>query len=90
MSLKSFDEFCAKVVNNDPVDNKDIFDERQSISRTQNTMRAMRLFIVLTCLNILITECGPRWCESIIAPTALFAAIAYTNSNLKRLQIFLS
>lgn len=77
MSLKSFDKFCEKMINSEPIDNKDIFDERQNVLRTQITVQAMRLFIVLSCFNILTIECGPQWCESYIASTALFAGIAY-------------
>lgn len=77
MSLKSFDKFCEKMINGEPVETKDIFDERQSVLRTRITMQAMKLFIVLTCLNIVITECGPQWCESMIAPTVLFYEISY-------------
>lgn len=77
MSLKSFDKFCEKMINGEPVETKDVFDERQSVLRTRITMQAMTLFIILTCLNIVINECGPRWCESIIAPTMLFYGISY-------------
>ena len=77
MSLKSFDDFCAKVINGDPVDTKDVFDKRQSVLRTRITMEAMRLFIILTCLNMVIMEAGPAWCESIVAPTGVFYMIAY-------------
>lgn len=77
MSLKSFDEFCEKMINGEPIDNKDIFDERQSVLRTQITVQAMKLFIVCACVNITIMECGWQWCESYIASTALFFEIAY-------------
>lgn len=77
MSLKSFDKFCEKMINGEPVDNKDIFDERQSVLRTQTTVQAMSIFIALACFNILIMEGGPQWCESYIASTALLVGIAY-------------
>lgn len=77
MSLKSFDKFCEKMITGEPVDNKDIFDERQSVLRTQITVQAMSIFIALACFNILIMEGGPQWCESYIASTALFAGISY-------------
>lgn len=34
MSLKSFDDFCAKIVNNDPIEQKEVYDERQNMIRT--------------------------------------------------------
>ena len=78
MSLKSFDEFCAKIVNNDPLEQqKEIFDERQRIIRTQITVEAFKVFTVCVCVNILIMEAGPQWCESYVAATALFLGIAY-------------
>lgn len=78
MSLKSFDEFCAKIVNNDPLEQqKEIFDERQQVIRTQITVEAFKVFTVCVCLNILIMEAGPQWCESYVATTALFLGISY-------------
>ena len=76
MSLKSFDEFCAKVINSEPVE-KEIFDERQKLVRTQITVEAFKIFTVTSCVNIVVMEAGPHWCESYVAPTALFLGIAY-------------
>ena len=78
MSLKSFDDFCAKIVNNDPtVPQKDIFDERQTIVRAQLTTRALWAFVIMSGINLLVMECGPQWCESWVLSTALFGAAAY-------------
>lgn len=77
MSLKSFDKFCEKMINNEPIDNKDIFDERQSVMRMQITLRAFQLFTAAACLNILIMECGGQWCESYVCSTALCLGAAY-------------
>lgn len=62
MSLKSFDDFCAKIVNNDPIEQKAIFDERQSIVRSQITIRALWAFVIMTSINLTIMECGLQWC----------------------------
>lgn len=77
MSLKSFDEFCAKMVNNDPVQQKEIFDERQKLVRSQLTIRALWAFVIVASINILVMECGPQWCESWVLSTAMIGAAAY-------------
>lgn len=91
MSLKSFDDFCAKIINNDPVQQKDIFDERQTLVRSQITIRALRLFIITSGINILIMECGPQWCESYVLSTAIFGAIAvlyWVSANARHGTLF--
>lgn len=60
MSLKSFDDFCAKIVNNDPIEQKEIFDERQLIVRSQITKRALWAFVIMSGINLIIMECGPQ------------------------------
>ena len=77
MSLKSFDDFCAKMINNEPVQNKAILDERQSIVRSRITIRALWAFIIMAVVNLMVMECGPQWCESWVLSTAIFGAIAY-------------
>lgn len=91
MSLKSFDDFCAKIVNNDPIPQKDIFDERQTIVRAQLTTRALWAFVIMSGINLLIMECGPQWCESWVLSTAFFGAIAYMYwvcANARRGSLF--
>ena len=91
MSLKSFDDFCAKIVNNDPIPQKDIFDERQTIVRAQLTTRALWLFVITSGINLLVMECGPQWCESYVLSTALFGTIAYLYwvcANARRGSLF--
>lgn len=77
MSLKSFDDFCARIVNNEPLEQKAIYDERQSLVRSQLTTRALWLFVITSCVNILVMECGARWGESWVLSTAIFGAAAY-------------
>lgn len=91
MSLKSFDDFCAKIVNNDPIPQKEIFDERQTIVRAQLTTRALWAFVIMSGINLLVMECGPQWCESWVLSTAFFGAIAYLYwvcANAKRGTLF--
>ncbi len=78
MSLKSFDDFCAKIVNNDPIEQpKAIFDELQKLVRAQITARALWAYIIASGINLLIMECGPQWCESWFLSTVIFGAAAY-------------
>lgn len=87
MSLKSFDDFCAKMVNNEPIEQKDIFDERQTLIRSRITARALWVFAYSSFFSILIMECGPQWCESYVLSTAVFAAIAllyWTAANARQ------
>lgn len=91
MSLKSFDDFCARIVNNDPIQEKEIFDERQCIVRSRITIRALQAFAAMAGLNILIMECGPQWCESYVLSTAILAAAAYLYwviANARRGSLF--
>lgn len=91
MSLKSFDDFCAKIVNNDPIPQKDIFDERQTIVRAQLTTRALWAFVIMSGINLLVMECGPQWCESWVLSTAFFGAAAYLYwvcANARRGSLF--
>lgn len=92
MSLKSFDDFCAKIINNDPtIPQKAIFDERQTLVRSQITTRALWAFVIMSGINLLIMECGPQWCESWVLSTALFGAIAYLYwvcANVRRGSLF--
>lgn len=91
MSLKSFDDFCAKIVNNDPIEQKEVYDERQNMIRTQLTKRALWLFVIMSGINLIIMECGPQWCESWVLSTAFFGAVAHlywTVANIKRGSLF--
>lgn len=91
MSLKSFDDFCARIVNNDPVQQKEIFDERQKIVRSQLTIRALWAFVIAASINILVMECGPQWCESYVLSTAIFGAAAnlyWVAANARRGTLF--
>lgn len=77
MSLKSFDKFCEKIINGEPVDNKEIFDERQERIRTKNLVIALVCFGSLCASNTLFMECGMRWSESYFMPIAIFMAVCY-------------
>lgn len=77
MSMKSFDKFCEKMVNNEPLNEKAIFDERQNQLRQKYTIEALYVFGGCTFLNTLIMECGLQWSESYAMPMVIFAVISY-------------
>jgi len=91
MSLKSFDDFCAKIVNGEPIPQKDVFDERQTVVRSRITIRALWAFVITSGINLLIMECRPQWCESWVLSTAIFGAAAYlywVAANARRGSLF--
>lgn len=91
MSMKSFDDFCAKIINGEDIRQKEIFDERQTIQRTQITVQALAFFGIASSLNTLIMECGPQWCESYFGSSILLVGIAYIFwliKNAKRGSLF--
>lgn len=79
MSLKSFDDFCAKMVNNEPLSQKEILDERQKITRQKITLQAAIMFAIMCVANTLIMDFGLKWSESYAAPMMWFylASIIY-------------
>ena len=79
MSLKSFDNFCAKMVNNEPLSQKEILDERQKITRQKITLQVVILFAIMCVANTLIMDFGLKWSESYAAPMMWFylASIIY-------------
>lgn len=77
MSLKSFDDFCAKAVNNEPLIQKEIFDERQKLIRERITFNSVLLFACLSVTNTIIMDFGLQWCEMYFAPMILFYVISY-------------
>lgn len=72
MSLKSFDNFCAKMVNNEPLSQKEILDERQKITRQKITLQAAIMFAIMCVANTLIMDFGLKWSESYAAPMMWF------------------
>lgn len=79
MSLKSFDNFCAKMVNNEPLSQKEILDERQKITRQKITIQAAIMFAIMCVANALIMDFGLKWSESYAAPMMWFyiASVIY-------------
>ena len=77
MSLKSFDKFCENMIKGEPVDNKEIFDERQKMVRSRLAMEAMTVYVCLSLLASMSYEFIYQWAESItIAFMTLGAAVS--------------
>lgn len=79
MSLKSFDKFCEKIIMGEPepINRKEIFDERQNQVRQKLTIEALTVFGAAVSLNTLVMECGLKWCEGYFAPIILLIALCY-------------
>lgn len=77
MSLKSFDDFCAKMVNNEPLSQKEILDERQKAVRSRITFIAVLIFGCLSVVNTVIMDAGLKWCEMFSAPMMWFFIASY-------------
>lgn len=79
MSLKSFDKFCEKIIMGDPapINQKEIFDERQNQVRQKLIIEALTVFGAAVSLNTLIMDCGLKWCEGYFAPIVLILALCY-------------
>lgn len=71
MSLKSFDKFCERMILAEPGSQKEIFDERQKIVRSQITIEALLIFGCSAILNCIIMEECYKWAESQLAAMAL-------------------
>ena len=77
MSMESYDKFCEKLVNNEPLNEKAIFDERQNQLRQKYTIEALYVFAGSSFLNTLVMEFGAQWSESYFMPMVIFAVISY-------------
>lgn len=77
MSMKSFDKFCEKLITGEPIPQKEIFDERQSVLRTKSLVIALTGFGSLCAANTMLMERGLKWSESYFAPIAIFMAVCY-------------
>lgn len=74
MSLKSFDKFCERMILGEPCAEKEIFDERQKIVRSQITIEALLIFGCSAILNCMIMEECYKWAESQLAAMALLVS----------------
>ncbi len=76
MSLKSFDKFCERMIMGDPVDRKEVYDERQNQLRTRLTVEALWVYVGISGIAVMINE-SVTWCESVVSLLAVCASIAF-------------
>lgn len=77
MSLKSFDKFCEKLIKGEPVDSKEVFDERQTYQRTKSAAKYLLICLSLSALNTMLMESDLRWSESCFLPMMMFFMLCY-------------
>lgn len=77
MSLKSFDKFCENMIMGQPVQHKDIFDERQNQLRAKITCECLYAYAFMTFIALVIYEAGYAYCQSVIAVLAFCMAVCY-------------
>lgn len=67
------------MVNNEPLSQKEILDERQKITRQKITLQAAIMFAIMCVANTLIMDFGLKWSESYAAPMMWFyiASVIY-------------
>ncbi len=75
MSMKSFDKFCENIILGEPASQKEIFDERQKMQRTQLTAEALIVYAVMSAIAVMLNEIGYQWCEGNFELMVLFMAL---------------
>lgn len=77
MSMKSFDKFCEKLITGEPIPQKEIFDERQSIMRMRLATEALVICVGLIIVNGVVTDliCQHQWAEYPVTVDALFGVL---------------
>ncbi len=76
MSLKSFDKFCERMIMGEPVDRKEVFDERQNQMRTKLIVEALWVYVGISGIAVLINE-SAVWCVSEVSLLAVCASVAF-------------
>lgn len=78
MSLRSFDKFCEKVVSADKntTYEKEVFDERQKIMRSQLGIEAFSVFAAAALICCFSMDFVCKWAESITAILAMLGVLS--------------
>lgn len=76
MSLRSFDEFCKKMILAEPGSEKEIFDERQKQIQVHLVIQSMVCFILLMLIHCVVSDYFYKWSETSVLPFLLFAMIS--------------
>ena len=75
MSMKSFDKFCENIILGEPASQKEIFDERQKLQRTQLTVEALIAYGIMSAIAVMSNEIIYQWCEGNIMVMMLCMAL---------------
>lgn len=76
MSLRSFDEFCEKMILAEPGSQKVVYDERQNVMRMRLAIEALLIFAGLTIVNSTVMELFYQWAESWATVALLFMVLS--------------
>ena len=76
MSLKSFDKFCERMIMNEPVDRKEVFDERQNQLRSELTVEALWVYVGVSGIAAMINESVACF-ASVVSLLAVCASVAF-------------
>lgn len=76
MSLKSFDKFCERMIMGEPVDRKEVFDERQNQLRTKLIVEALWVYVGISGVATLINESVTCF-ASAVSLLAVCASVAF-------------
>ncbi len=76
MSLKSFDRFCERMIMGEPVDRREVYDERQNQMRTKLTVEALWVYVAVSGIATMIND-SVTWCASAVALLAVCASVSF-------------
>ncbi len=77
MSLKSFDKFCENIIMGEPVDRKDVFDERQNQLRSRLASQALFMYAIMSYVWVLFYDLDVRIFESAAYGLVVLMAASY-------------
>lgn len=74
MSLKSFDKFCEDLILKEPGSEREVFDERQKVIRSQTAVETLLIFVGVCFINSIIMDYFCQWAEN-YSPTLLLTGM---------------
>ncbi len=77
MSLKSFDKFCENMIMGKPVEQKDLFDERQNQLRSKLASQALYSYAIMSFLWVLLCDSDVRIFNSTVYGLVILMAASY-------------
>ncbi len=76
MSLKSFDKFCERMIMGEPVDRREVYDERQNQMRTKLIVEALWVYVGISGIAVLINDSVTCF-ASVLSLLAVCASVAF-------------